>query len=441
MSSVILLAVAIAGDPAASPIPADRAALHATLAASRSAKPRLPMPEISKDEEAQLGRFARFNNLRFRYRYLPEELRLGDFVREKDPAMTLPFRFKTELFWIVSRLNHCEYCLGHQEQKLHEDGLSDEEIARLDLDWASLSDRERRAFEAARKLTYEPHRFGPADFAELRKSYSENEALEVLFTVSNNNATNRWTGALAIPQEWFEPPAKESAAGATSQLAPLVQTQVDVSAGKKVDPLRPSLESADVVEKQLAAARARQPLVPLVEPSAARQILGDLAPAGDIPAWIRLLVRFPLHGAARVKQLLAAQRVGDLDPAIKAQIAYVAAREDRAWYAVDVAQRRLDKLGWSPERIASLGGSLDAMPAGDRTVLAFARKLTSAPAAIFDTDVEGVRKALGDKKTAEVIHQVCNAAFFDRFTEAARLPLDPPATPAAEPKRLSSTSK
>jgi hypothetical protein len=39
-------------------------------------------------------------------------------------------------------------------------------------------------------------------------------------------------------------------------------------------------------------------------------------------------------------------------------------------------------------------------------------------------DVEGLRTVFSDHGVAEVVYQACDAAFFDRLTEAANLPLD-----------------
>ena len=41
-----------------------------------------------------------------------------------------------------------------------------------------------------------------------------------------------------------------------------------------------------------------------------------------------------------------------------------------------------------------------------------------------DEDVEGLRKLYKDKEVAEIVFHVCNAAFFNRVTETAKLPLD-----------------
>jgi hypothetical protein len=43
---------------------------------------------------------------------------------------------------------------------------------------------------------------------------------------------------------------------------------------------------------------------------------------------------------------------------------------------------------------------------------------------VADADIEGLRKVYSDREVAEIVFHTCNAAFFDRITEAANLPLD-----------------
>ena len=67
--------------------------------------------------------------------------------------MTLDYKFKVALFWIVSRTNNCQYCLGHQESKLLRAGMTEDEIAALDFDWKQFTPAEQAAFALTRKLT------------------------------------------------------------------------------------------------------------------------------------------------------------------------------------------------------------------------------------------------------------------------------------------------
>ena len=114
--------------------------------------------------------------------------------------MTLDYPFKTEMFWIVSRTNNCQYCLGHQESKLLGAGLTEDEIAALDGDWSGFTPAQRAAFAFARKLTYEPHRLTDADIDGLRKDYTDPQILEMILSVAGNNAINRWKEGAGVPQ-------------------------------------------------------------------------------------------------------------------------------------------------------------------------------------------------------------------------------------------------
>jgi alkylhydroperoxidase family enzyme len=115
---------------------------------------------------------------------------------------------------------------------------------------------------------------------------------------------------------------------------------------------------------------------------------------------------------------------GTLDRTLRAQIAWIAARQDRAWYALGHARQRLQALGQGDDAIFAL----DAPDAGStptqKAVFHLARKLTVDPALVTDADVEAVRKNLSDRETAEVVYFITLAGFFDRVTEAAGLQLE-----------------
>ena len=109
---------------------------------------------------------------------------------------------------------------------------------------------------------------------------------------------------------------------------------------------------------------------------------------------------------------------------MQAEIAWTAARVDRAWYAVGVARERLHGLGFTDDQIFALDGEAKDLTEAERAAIAFARKLTMAPATVSDGDVENLRKLFKDKEVAEIVNAVCNAAFLNRVTEAAQLPLE-----------------
>jgi hypothetical protein len=73
--------------------------------------PRIPLPELTEEDKAKLGERGRGYEGRLRYHYLPRTDAPGGglFSRDPDPNMSLEYAFKTELFWIVSRTNNCQY--------------------------------------------------------------------------------------------------------------------------------------------------------------------------------------------------------------------------------------------------------------------------------------------------------------------------------------------
>src|SRR5690349_11966255 len=153
--------------PAATPrpVPLTRPEVKQYLEDMKARKPRIPLPALTEEEKSKIGDRPDNYEARLRYHYLAGADGRGTFgfSREPDPAMSLDYPFKTELFWIVSRTNNCQYCLGHQEMKLAVAGRKEEEIAALDGDWSDQTPARRAAFAFARKLTYEPHCLGDAD--------------------------------------------------------------------------------------------------------------------------------------------------------------------------------------------------------------------------------------------------------------------------------------
>lgn len=411
---------AMASEPPA--VTPTRPEMKAFLEGSKEHEPRLPLPELTPEEKAEAEAKAKagelwpvVNNARMRQRYLPQGIVSGGFTRKADPAMSLDDSYKVMMFWIASRANNCAYCLGHQESKLAKAGVGEETVAALDGDWSEFTPAEQAAFALVYKLTVAPQEVGDRDIEGLRAFYNDRQILEILFASAGHNAMNRWTGALNIPQESFRvyaTPTSDEAKDRKSRVAPL--------AAKPRPPLEPRAE----VEAKLQEAATRTPrLAPLSE-AEARKALPDW-PEGSIPGWARLLANFPEAGKLRVVMNRSAEADGKLPAPLKAQIAWIAARNDRAWYALGLARQRLKALGESDDRIFALDGDGAGFSVGERAVFALARKLTVAPHEVGDADVAAVRKHYDDEQTAEVIFQITEAAFLDRVTEPAGLRLEP----------------
>ncbi len=433
-----------------SPVPVTREDVKKALEGSKHATPRLPRPPLTEEEKARAAEAAKakgaeaakaeparglgggiVNNGRMRSYYLSAYSAGGrggpaGFSREPDPSMTLGYPFTTRLFWIVSRANNCTYCLGHQEAKLASTGMTDDQIGALDGDWAAYGEADRAAFAFTKKLCIEPHAVGDADIAALRAHFNDAQIAEIILSVAGFDAMNRWTGSLRIPQEdrhvFLKPTSPKYAALAT-QIAPVGPDAAKSGLAAPSPRRRPALEPRAEVESALEAARARTPRLKIADESAARALLNG--PAGDPPAqWARLLCVFPKAGPPRVAAHVAAEEKGTLDARTKAIIAWVCARNDRAWYALGHARRRLQALGLNDDQIFALDDPETLESPADREVVGFARKLTVDPPQIDDDDIARLRKLFDDRKVAEIVYQVTEGAFFDRLTEASGLRLE-----------------
>jgi hypothetical protein len=459
------------------PIPLTRPEMKQLLEDMKSRTPRIPLPELTEQEKAQLGERGGGYEGRLRTHYMPAgDLRVGlgnggfgagggrtraggapageraraaggaagGPPRQQDPNMSLDYAFKTELFWIVSRANNCQYCMGHQESKLLNAGLKEDEIAALDGDWSEFTPAQRAAFALARRLTYEPHNLTDSDVDAVRKYYSGLQTLEMVVSVAGNNSINRWKEGVGVPQSAGgggnigRPAGSEAPAARHSYLTPTSDKYKDriskVAAvtydDKNGQPtcltlcVRPRLESREEVEKALAKCRDRSPRLPVVDDARARQIVSENWPAGPLPQWVRLLANFPRDGVTWINGYRASEEKGDLKPLLKAQVSWIVARQDRAWYALGLAKNRLRKLGLTEDQVYALDGDWSAFAPTEAALFTVARKLAASPVVLTDDEVAKAVKLAGPRDVVQLISYTTNCASFDRITETAGLRLE-----------------
>ena len=95
------------------PTPVYRTTMKELLEDMKSRKPRIPLPPLTDEEKAKLGERAGGYEGRIRALYMPATTGDGrsgfGFGKENDPNMTLDYKFKVQLFWLVSRANNCQY--------------------------------------------------------------------------------------------------------------------------------------------------------------------------------------------------------------------------------------------------------------------------------------------------------------------------------------------
>jgi hypothetical protein len=238
---------------------------------------------------------------------------------------------------------------------------------------------------------------------------------------------NRWTEGLGLPQTRDMrtlQPTPDKYQDRVSKVAPFQPDDKTAGSIRKTVCVRPKLEARADVEKALEDCRKRTPRLPLVEEDKARALLPADWPKDPLPQWVRLLANFPRDGKSRIIGLRATEETGDLKPLLKAQVSWIIARQDRAWYATGDARRRLKQLGCSDEEIYRLDGNWSDFKPAERALFTVACKLAAAPIVLTDEDVSTALKETGPREVVQLITYTTQRAFFDRLTEAAGLQLE-----------------
>ena len=447
------------------PIPATRTEMKELLEDMKKRPYRIPLPELTEKEKQELGERSTNYEARLRFNYIPvaEGTVFGagrprtatpagapgsaiaprqDFTRNADENMTLTYQFKTMLFWIVARTNNCQYCLGHQEWKLSATGMSDDAIAALDADWSSYSEAEQAAFAYARLLTYEPHRISDAEIAKVAKHYTPLQIVEMTMSMGGNNAINRWKEGIGIPQSSGNTFAGRGGATAAVEHSDTFLTPTSTrfkDARSIVAPLeifngkpsgqgitnRPQLETRDEVLVMLEKIAKRTPRLPLVDEAVAAAWLRDNGQDIPVTAWARLIANFPNEGRGRLPSLASREKqTGDLTELQKAQLNWIIARQDRAWYAIGQAYKTLKSLGQTEDQIFALDGEWKELSAVDQALFRFAKNLAASPIASSDEDAAAALQQTSPGTVVQTVNHVASCAYFNRVTEAAGLAID-----------------
>lgn len=458
-------------EPRATPV--TRAAMKQYIEDLKYRTPRIPLPEQTEEEKKKALEDQRNFGYEARLRSLflqenagggyngfggsprnaqPNATRFGG---PPDPKLTLDYAFKVRLFWIAARGNNCQYCLGHQESKLLAAGMSEDEIAALDSKWDTFPEGEQAAFNLARRMTTEPHLLSDSDIDACKKHFNDLQIIEMIGSIAGNNAINRWKEGTGSPQSTnggnFGPatstnsaipphddthsyltPTSPAFAKATSKIVKLDKKLAGIVEGVSQSAptrcVRPELETGDQLAKALEATAKRTPRLPLTSEDAAKEMMGDLLPAGGaVQQWMKLLANFPVAGKRFATGLNAAQNADALPATLQAKIDWVIARQDRAWYAAALAKDQMSALG-VPANVQlaldgdlSLDGKNDALTKEEKAILTVAKNLAASPIVLTDRQVERAVEIVGPRAVVQTINYTTYRAAFDRITEAAGL--------------------
>ena len=125
------------------------------------------------------------------------------------------------------------------------------------------------------------------------------------------------------------------------------------------------------------------------------------------------------------RALLLTRAAPGMEPLDRALVRWTVARRNRAWYALDLAERDLRAGGFDVAALEDLAGGQERLGAARRAVLAVADALAASPVACTDGQFATALAATSPAVMTRVVHEVAMESLFDRFTEAAGLPLEP----------------
>lgn len=156
---------------------------------------------IQREYVAQYGPFANQAGV---LAHVPAALRhLPTLLMELRQAGTLSRRHLELVIVTVSRLEACEYCIGHHKPFLRVEGLSDAGIDRLPEfhDHPELDDVDRLVVEYAIAAWRDSHRVPKRLFDALRTHFSEAQIVELTLRITLTGFFNRFSSALKIDPE------------------------------------------------------------------------------------------------------------------------------------------------------------------------------------------------------------------------------------------------
>ncbi|MGC2199863.1 MAG: carboxymuconolactone decarboxylase family protein [Stellaceae bacterium] len=168
----------------------------------------IPSSELPPDLAAIYERFAAqygpFRNQVAVFAHVPAALRhLMAMLIELREAASLPKRVLELAIVTVSKLNECDYCVGHHTPFLVVEGVSPAGVERaLDYDdHPEFDERDKLVVEYAIAAWERPNRIPDTLFDRLRRHFSEAQIVELTLRITLCGFFNKFNDALRIEQE------------------------------------------------------------------------------------------------------------------------------------------------------------------------------------------------------------------------------------------------
>lgn len=147
---------------------------------------------------------------------------------------------------------------------------------------------------------------------------------------------------------------------------------------------------------------------------------------GPLPAWARALAKsLPRTTAAMLELDHLHRSRSSLDPELRGQIRWVAARASHCEYAQDYALADLRSAGFGKSADELHVGGIAAASLSRRVLLDFVHKLAAAPQTLTDEEVKRLIDKHGEKQIVAVVLLVAHAQFQDRLLHALGISVEP----------------
>ncbi|MEE8332678.1 MAG: peroxidase-related enzyme [Alphaproteobacteria bacterium] len=164
------------------------------------------IPELMEIFDPVIERMGFIPNSQLVMAYKPDLLRafiaLGRAVYAQEDG-SIPFALKNLIGAVGSKAAGCRYCTAHTASNANRSGIDDDKIAAIwEFETSDLfSEAERAALSFAQAASQVPNMTTEADFAELRKHFTEFQIVEIMSVIAMFGYLNRWNDTMATTLE------------------------------------------------------------------------------------------------------------------------------------------------------------------------------------------------------------------------------------------------
>lgn len=168
----------------------------------------IPPDEVPEEIRDVYERYANgygpFRNQVGVFAHLPSAVKhLMGLLLELRAQKNVPFRYIELAVVAVSKLNECDYCVGHHKPLLVVEGVSSEGVDNIlnYKDSAELSEVDKLVVEYAIAVTNAPQKIRDNVFERLGKHFSEAQIVELTLRIALCGFFNRFNDALQVDDE------------------------------------------------------------------------------------------------------------------------------------------------------------------------------------------------------------------------------------------------